>query len=114
MFIFNKSDASSIKIKQRTQTINNTYIVEVKMTSTRISSDRKISEYLISVIPDTTNYTALILADILHQKDISLNKEYTCYIFYTYKINYDDNYTFTKVNADGTVYIYYISNTITI
>ena len=35
------------------------------------------SEYLISVIPDTANYAALILADILHSRDISSNKNYT-------------------------------------
>ena len=67
------------------------------------------SEYLISVIPDTTNYTGLILADVLHSKDIYLNENYTTYDFYVYKFNYGDNYTFTKANANGTVYIYYIS-----
>ena len=67
------------------------------------------SEYLISVIPDTTNYTGLILADVLHQQDISLNENYTTYEFYAYKLKYGDNYTLTKVNANGTVYIYYIS-----
>ena len=67
------------------------------------------SEYLISVIPDTTNYTGLILADVLHQQDIYLNEKYTIYDFYAYKLKYGDNYTFTKVNANGTIYIYYIS-----
>lgn len=98
------NDASSIKIKQRTQTIDDTYLVRVKMTSSYYSS-----EYLISVIPDTTNYTGLILVDVLHTRDISLNENILTYDFYTYKLKYGDNYTFTKVNANGTVYIYYFS-----
>lgn len=67
------------------------------------------SEYLISVIPDTTNNAVLILADVLHSKDIYINENYTTYAFYAYNLKYGDNYTFTKVRANGTVYIYYIS-----
>ena len=69
------------------------------------------SEYLISVIPDTTNYTGLILVDVLHTQDISLNENILTYEFYAYKLKYGDNYnyTFTKVNANGIVYIYYFS-----
>ena len=67
------------------------------------------SEYLISVIPDTTNYTGLILEDVLHQQDIYLNENYTIYVFCAYKLKYGDNYTLTKINANGTAYIYYIS-----
>lgn len=67
------------------------------------------SEYLISVIPDTTNYTGLILVDVLHTQNISLNENILTYDFYAYKLKYGDNYTFTKVNANGTVYIYYFS-----
>lgn len=74
-----------------------------------MTSSHYSSEYLISVIPDTTNYTGLILLDVLHSKDISLNENYTIYEFYAYKLKYGDNYTFTKVNTNGTAYIYYIS-----
>ena len=97
------NDASSIKIKQRTQTINNTYNIEIKMTSSYNSS-----EYLINVIPDTTNYAALILADILHQQDTYMNTTITDYVFYAYRISYGDSYTLTTLNANGTAYIYYI------
>ena len=80
------------------------------MNSTRVSSDHAISEYLISVIPDTTNNTVLKLVDILHAQDISMNKTITNYIFHAYKLTYDgDNYKLTQSNASGTVYIYYIS-----
>lgn len=80
------------------------------MNSTRVSSDHTISEYLISVIPDTTNHTVLKLVDILHTRDISMNITITNYIFYAYKLTYDDNnyYKLTQSNASGTVYIYYI------
>lgn len=74
-----------------------------------MTSSYESSEYLISAIPDTTNYTGLILVDVLHQQDLYLNEKYTTYDFYAYKLKYGDNYTFTKVNANGTIYIYYIS-----
>lgn len=75
------------------------------MNSTRVSSD-----HAISVIPDTTNNTVLKLVDILHARDISMNKTITNYIFHAYKLTYDgDNYKLTQSNASGTVYIYYIS-----
>lgn len=75
------------------------------MNSTRVSS-----EYLISVIPDTTNNTVLKLVDILHARDIYMNIAITNYIFHAYKLTYDgDNYKLTQSNASGTVYIYYIS-----
>ena len=76
-----------------------------------MTSTSESSEYLISVISDTTNYAGLILASILHQKDLYLNEEYTIYVFYAYKISgYTNNiYILTKLNTNGTVYIYYIS-----
>ena len=82
-------------------------MIEVKMTSTDYSS-----EYLISVIPDTTNNTVLKLVDILHARDISMNMTITNYIFHAYKLTYDDDNNYHKLtqsNASGTVYIYYIS-----
>ena len=73
-----------------------------------MTSSYNSSEYLINVIPDTTNNAALILANILHQQDVYMNTAITDYVFYAYRISYSDNYTLTKLNANGTVYIYYI------
>lgn len=84
-----------------------------------MTSSHESSEYLISVIPDTTGSstilnttggTMLMLVDIAHSRDISTNEKFTTYLFYSYKVNHtDSNATFTVENVSGTVYIYYIS-----
>lgn len=75
-----------------------------------MTSSNKSSEYLISVIPDTTGGTMLMLVDILRSKDISTNEKFITYLFYAYKVNRtDSNTTFTVENSSGTIYIYYIS-----
>lgn len=71
------------------------------MTSTAYSS-----EYLVSVIADSNTYTVLLLTNILHSKDISLNESYTMY--YYYSVKYDATLKFTKYPMTGTLYIYYI------
>lgn len=71
------------------------------MTSTRYSS-----EYLVSVIADSSTYTVLLLTNILHSKDISLNESYTTY--YYHSIKYDGTLKFTQYPMTGIVYIYYI------
>lgn len=100
LFIFNEYDAS-IKIKQRTQNLANISSVNVKMTSTTYSS-----EYLVSVIADSSTYTVLLLTNILHSKDISLNESYTTYCYNS--IKYDATLKFTQYPMNGTLYIYYI------
>lgn len=69
------------------------------------------SEYLISAIPDpgNSNDAALMPAGILYQQDTYTNEKFTVYAFYAYKINYGNTYALTKVNANGTLYVYYIS-----
>lgn len=84
-----------------------------------MTSSYESSEYLISVIPDTTGSstilnttggTMLMLVDIAHSHDTYTNEKSTTYLFYAYKVNRtDSNATFTVENASGTVYIYYIS-----
>lgn len=101
--ILNESDAST-KIKQRTQKVSNTYMIEVKMTSSSYSS-----EYLINAIPDTTDNTTMILVNVAHSQDTSTNERFTIYLFYTCKINNGNNFTFIRSFMIGTVYIYYIS-----
>lgn len=101
LFIFNESDAS-IKIKQRTQNVTSISSVNVKMTSTAYSS-----EYLVSVIADSNTYTVLLLTNILHSKDLSLNESYTTYCYHS--IKYDGTLKFTQYPMNGTLYIYFIS-----
>lgn len=84
-----------------------------------MTSSSEYSEYLISVIPDTTGSsgfqyttggTMLMLVDIARSQDTSTNEKFTTYLFYAYKINHTiSNATFTAENASGTIYIYYIS-----
>lgn len=100
LFIFNEYDAS-IKIKQRTQNLASISSVNVKMTSTTYSS-----EYLVSVIADSSTYTVLLLTNILHSKDTSLNESYTTYCYHS--IKYDATLKFTQYPMNGTLYIYYI------
>lgn len=83
-----------------------------------MTSSHESSEYLISVIPDTTGSgilnttggTMLMLVDIARSHDTYTNEKSTTYLFYAYKVNRtDSNATFTVENASGTIYIYYIS-----
>lgn len=92
---------ASIKIKQRTQNLASISSVNVKMTSTTYSS-----EYLVSVIADSSTYTVLLLTNILHSKDTSLNESYTTYCYHS--IKYDATLKFTQYPMNGTLYIYYI------
>lgn len=72
------------------------------MTSTAYSS-----EYLVSVIADSSTYTVLLLTNILHSKDLSLNESYTTYCYHS--IKYDGTLKFTQYPMNGTLYIYFIS-----
>lgn len=72
------------------------------MTSTAYSS-----EYLVNVIADSDTYTVLLLTNILHSEDLSLNESYTTYCYYS--IKYDGTLKFTQYPMNGTLYIYFIS-----
>lgn len=101
--MFNESDAST-KIKHRTQEVSNTYMIEVKMTSTDHSS-----KYLINAIPDTTNNITMILVNVAHLQYTSTNERSIVYLFYSCKINNSNNFTFIRSPMVGTINIYYIS-----
>lgn len=74
--------------------------LDVKMASSAYST-----EYLVNVVPDS-DQIVLLLTDILHSKDISLNKSYTTY--YYYSVKYNAKLEFAKYPMNGTAYIYYI------